>query len=66
MTTQRIVQGWRAFSSTEESTFGTPESLSATIGRLNFEGEPTEVKEKMCSTTPMKSQDQTRQLRSTS
>lgn len=46
MTTQRIVQGWRAFSATEESTFGTPESLSATIGRLNFEGEPTEVKEK--------------------
>ena len=46
MTTQRIVQGWRAFSATEEGTPGTPEAMSATIGRLNFEGEPTEAKPK--------------------
>jgi hypothetical protein len=44
MATQRIVQGWRAFSVTEEGTPGTPEAISATIGRLNFEGEPTEAK----------------------
>ena len=44
MATQRIVQGWRAFSATEESTFGTPETISATIGRLNFEGSPTDVR----------------------
>jgi len=44
MTTKRITQGWRAFSATEESTFGTPEAISASIGRLNFEGEPSEAK----------------------
>jgi hypothetical protein len=43
MTTKRIVSGWRAFSVTEESAFGTPEAISATVGRLNFEGDPSEV-----------------------
>jgi hypothetical protein len=46
MATQRIVQGWRAFSATEEGTIGTPETISAGIGRLNFEGEPSESRPK--------------------
>ena len=44
MTTKRIISGWRAFSVTEESAFGTPEAISATVGRLNFEGEPSDVR----------------------
>lgn len=44
MATQRIVQGWRSFSPTEESTFGTPESINAANGLFPFEGPPADVR----------------------
>lgn len=40
MATKRITTGWRAFSTTLESAYGTAETLNTSF---NFEGEPSDI-----------------------